>query len=89
LIFDYQPSQSSWVALRIFASSHTNPIFVIVEDQPIRASKESAQWCLSAVDVCWQSKLGGMRPEERAAAEQAYQHARDAYQRILNETVSD
>eukprot|EP01043_Picozoa_sp_COSAG02_P068405 COSAG02_NODE_11349_length_1742_cov_1.441266_2_plen_60_part_01 len=29
--------RSSWVAARILPSSHTNPIFVIVGDKPIRA----------------------------------------------------
>src|SRR5262249_44911171 len=37
---------SSWVCLRILPSSHTNPVFVVVGDKPIRASKRSAEWCL-------------------------------------------
>ena len=34
--------KSSWVALRILPSAHTNPIFVIVAGKPIRASAKSA-----------------------------------------------
>jgi hypothetical protein len=45
--------QSSWVALRILPSSHSNPVFVLVNDRPIRASRRSAQWCLDGVDQCW------------------------------------
>ena len=35
-----QIKQSSWVALRIYPSSHTNPVFVLVGGKPIRASQE-------------------------------------------------
>ncbi|MFM9117286.1 MAG: CehA/McbA family metallohydrolase, partial [Planctomycetota bacterium] len=52
LTFDYQPSRSSWIAVRIFPTCHTNPVFVEVDGKAIRASKRSAQWCLDAVDVC-------------------------------------
>jgi hypothetical protein len=51
LTFEYTPERSSWIAVRIFPSSHTNPIFVEVDGQPIRASKRSAQWCLDAVEL--------------------------------------
>ena len=40
--FKVEIAKSSWVALRIYPSSHTNPIFVTVGDKPIRASKASA-----------------------------------------------
>src|SRR5262249_4272134 len=39
---------SSWVCLRVLPSSHTNPVFVLVDGKPIRASKKSAEWCLKA-----------------------------------------
>ena len=35
--------RSSWVAARILPSSHTNPIFVIVDNIPIRAFRRSLQ----------------------------------------------
>ena len=87
--FDYTPAESSWVALRIFPTCHTNPIFVEVDGQPIRASKKSAQWCLDAVDVCWNSKKGRIRESEREAAQAAYDHARKAYREILAETKGE
>jgi len=86
LTFDVAIAQSSWVAVRILPSSHTNPIFVVVDGQPIRASKASADWCLRAVDVCWKQKAPRISDRERPAAEQAYEHARAAYRRILAET---
>jgi hypothetical protein len=87
LSFDYTPTQSCWVALRIFPSSHTNPVFVEIDGKPIRASKKSAKWCLDAIDVCWRAKLPLLRHSEREAALAAYDSARQAYRRILAETA--
>lgn len=77
--------QSSWVAARILGSSHTNPVWVIVDGKPVRASRRSAEWCLKAVDQCWSQKAPRIRPSEREAARAAYDHARRVYQRILEE----
>ena len=87
--FDVKVDRSSWVALRIYPSSHTNPIFIKVKDQPIRASKRSAEWCLKSVDQCWSQKQSNIRPEERAAAKEAYEVARKAYRKILAESNVD
>jgi hypothetical protein len=75
--------------VRIFASSHTNPIFVEVDGKPIRASKRSAQWCREAVDVCWEQKVKQTRETEKAAAEAAYDVARQAYAKVLEEAFDD
>ena len=87
--FDTLIDRSSWVALRIFPSSHTNPVFVIVDGKPIRASRRSAQWCLDAVEVCWNQKVNGIREEERDAARKAYTVASQTYQKILEESDVD
>ncbi len=87
--FEYVPERSSWIALRIFPAAHTNPIFVEVDGQPIRASKRSAQWCLDAVERCWKSKSPQIRESERTAAREAYDHAKMVYQRILSESFDD
>ena len=84
--FEFTPEISSWVAVRIFPSSHTNPVFVEVDKKPIRASKRSAQWCLDAVDVCWKSKEPRIRESEKADAAAAYEVAREAYRRIIAES---
>ena len=87
--FDITLERSSWVAIRILPSSHTNPVFVIVGGRPIRASKKSAQWCLKGVDICWQQKQRTYRPEEQGDATDAYEHARREYARILQECEVD
>lgn len=87
--FDVPIERSSWVALRILPSCHTNPVFVEVGGKPIRASRKSAQWCRDAVDVCWNSKKGGIRQEEKDAAKAAYDQARAAYEAIVAESFDD
>ena len=87
LDFEFTPDRSSWVAVRIPAGSHTNPVFVELDGRPIRASKKSAQWCLKAVDVCWASKSPKIRDSERPAAAAAYEVARQAYRKILAEAT--
>ena len=86
--FDYNIDRSSWIALRILPSLHTNPIFVVVNDKPIRASRKSAEWCLKAVDQCWSQKSPHIRLEERGEAERAYEAARVAYRQRLSETAA-
>jgi hypothetical protein len=82
-------AQSSWVALRILPSSHSNPVFVLVNDRPIRASRRSAQWCLDGVDQCWSQKERFIAPAEHADAVAAYDHARRTYRQILAECELD
>lgn len=89
LTFEYKPERSSWVAVRIFPACHTNPVFVEVDKQPIRASQRSAQWCIDAVAQCWKQKAPKIRESEKAAAEEAYAVARKAYEKILKESFDD
>jgi hypothetical protein len=86
VVFDVDIQRSSWVAMRIFPSSHTNPIFLIVDNQPIRASRRSAEWCLKGVDQCWSQKEQTYKPEEIEEAKLAYEHARQRYRSILSES---
>jgi hypothetical protein len=89
LSFETRLEKSSWVALRILPSSHTNPIFVLVEDKPIRVSKRSAQWCLDGVERCWSQKERFIKPAEMADAKEAYDHARATYRALLAECSAD
>jgi len=82
-------TRSSWVAIRQFPSAHTNPIKVIVDGKPIRASRESAEWCLAAVDQCWKQKGSSYAEAEMAEAKAAYEHARKTYRRIMAEAAAD
>ena len=86
LVFEVPIAKSSWVALRIFPSSHTNPIFVIVDGKPIRASRRSAEWCLAAVTQCWTQKSVATRESEKDAARKAYDHARAVYKQRISES---
>jgi hypothetical protein len=61
-------------------------VFAIVGDKPIRASRRSAEWCLTAVDQCWTQKAPAIRASERAAARTAYDHARAVYKRLIAES---
>ncbi len=89
LTFDVPIDKSSWVAVRVYPSSHTNPVFVLVGDTPIRASKKSAEWCLKGVDQCWSQKAPKIRKAEREDARKAFDVAREAYRKILAESAED
>jgi len=80
--------QSSWVAVRILPSVHTNPVFVEVAGKPIRASRRSAEWCEEAVQVCWNAKQNNIRPDEREAAKVAYDQAAEIYRTIRGEATA-
>jgi hypothetical protein len=86
--FNYPISHSSWVAVRVYPSSHTNPVFIIVDGKPIHERK-SAEWCRQAVDQCWKMKQKNIRPAERAAAEAAYDAARKVYDKIIQEAMGN
>ena len=80
---------SSWVAVRILPSAHTNPVFVIVDDKPIRASRRSAEWCLAGVNQCWKNKERFIAKNEMQEALSAYDHARQTYQKLIKECRDD
>lgn len=84
--FDVDVERSSWVALRILPSSHTNPVFVTVGGRPVRASRRSAEWCLAAVNQCWSQKSPQISARERTEAGRAYEAARETYRRIIAES---
>lgn len=82
--FDVKVNGSSWVALRILPSSHTNPIWVTVGGKPVR-SKQSAEYLLKAVDQCYRQKIGRVRVAEHVEMNQAYEYARQEYRRLIKE----
>jgi hypothetical protein len=83
--FNYSVNRSSWIALRVYPSSHTNPVFVIVNKKPI-AIRKSAEWCREAVDQCWKMKHSKFRSKESGAAEAAYNKARVVYEKMMLES---
>ena len=84
MTFEVEIKRSSWVALRIYPSSHTNPVFVIVNDKPI-CEKKSIEWCLAGVDQCWSQKEKLIDAKEHADGVAAYEHARQVYRARLAE----
>ena len=40
LKFRYKINKSGWIAIRVYPSAHTNPIFVMVDGKPIRDKKK-------------------------------------------------
>jgi len=85
IFFDVPVERSSWLAVRILGSSHTNPIFVLVDGKPIRASRDSARWCLAGVNQCWTQKAPKISKMELPDAKAAYDHAREVYTKLIAE----
>lgn len=84
--FDVPVEKSSWIAVRILGSSHSNPVFVVVAGKRINASRESAQWCLAAVNQCWTQKAPKISQKELPDARAAYDHARAVYSKLIDES---
>lgn len=87
LSFEVPIAKSSWVALRNFPQMHTNPVNVLVGGKPIRASKESAKWCIGVIEQLWKVRgQPGPGPRiseaERREAEATFQKALKMYREI-------
>lgn len=82
IAFQHTVSRSGWLAVRVFPSSHSNPVFVKVNNQPVK-EKRSAEWCLAALEQCWKMKEPAIRKEEKAAAAAAYDKARNVYKQLI------
>jgi hypothetical protein len=87
--FETSIERSSWLAVRILPSSHTNPVWVLVAGKPVRASRRSAEWCLKGVDQCWSQKERFIKRDELDQAKADYEHARRTYQRLVSESEVD
>ena len=79
--FDVPIERSTWVALRQFPQLHTNPVDVIVDEQPIRVSRASARWCEESVEQLWRDRNLFIAPHERDAARAAYDRASEDYRK--------
>lgn len=82
--FDYTPTASCWIAVRIMHGAHSNPIWVTVADKPLRVARSIA-WCRAAVDACWAQKRLRIRPAEMDAEAARYDEARAVYDTRLAE----
>ena len=88
LTLETEIKASAWVAMRILPSSHTNPIFVHVDNKPVR-QKKSLEWCSKSVDQLWKQKERFIAEEEMNDAIDAYAHAREVYRKRLAEAGVD
>lgn len=82
LEFDVQIDESSWVALRQFPQLHTNPVNVLVGDKPIRASHNSALWCIETIEQLWRTRERSIAQTERAEAKRTFDKAIEKFREI-------
>lgn len=75
LRFDIPIERSSWIAVRQFPQLHTNPVNVIVDGEPIRASRGSALWCAESVRLLWKNRNRFIAESERPTAKEAYERS--------------
>lgn len=86
IAFDVPIERSSWIGLRQFPQMHTNPVTVIVGNQPIRASRKSALWCIGTIEQLWQVRNGVIAKTEREEAHKTFLRAIDQYRKIAAES---
>ncbi|MBI2803491.1 MAG: EF-hand domain-containing protein [Planctomycetes bacterium] len=85
LTFNLRIERSAWIALRHFPQMHTNPVDVIVNGAPIRASRKSAEWCIGTIQQLWRVRNGVIDRDERAEAERVFNWAIGRYHKIAEE----
>lgn len=83
--FKVKIDRSSWVALRQFPQLHTNPVNVRVAGKPIRASRQSALWCIGVIEQLWRNRERNIAPTERDEARRTFFVAIDQYRQIAKE----
>jgi hypothetical protein len=84
--FEVPIAKSSWVAIRHFPQMHTNPVNVLVGGKPIRASRDSAKWCVGVIEQLWKVRGPGIKADERGEAEKTFQKALEIYKKIVDES---
>ncbi len=87
--FKTRIASSSWVAIRQFPQMHTNPVVVQVAGRPIRASRNSALWCIDCIELLWLRRSRFITESERPAARAAYDRARARFRKIAKESVNE
>ncbi len=86
--FNIPIAQSSWVALRLVGAAHSNPVFVLVDNMPVRASRSSVEWSVRSLIEAYQAANTRWAASESADARAAYKYSYAVYQKILSETSS-
>ena len=86
--FNLPIKQSSWVAIRVKGAAHTNPVFVLVDNMPVRASRASVEWIMRSLLEAYETVNPKWNEKESASAHAAYEYSYAIYQRILSETTA-
>lgn len=85
LTFEVTVPRSAWVAIRQFPQLHTNPVAVVVGGKPIRASRNSALWCLGATEQLWRMRGQNIQESERDEAKATFDAVIEVYKQIAAE----
>ena len=82
-----------WLDLVMFDKRPLNPNlsglaleYRIIQLYSRDVGKRSAEWCIEAVDTCWNAKKGQISAADRNAAKRAYDQAKNIYRQILKES---
>ncbi|MFL1877032.1 hypothetical protein ACIKT0_18105 [Hansschlegelia beijingensis] len=86
LTFSIPIERSSWVALRLMGAGHSNPVFVLVDNKPVRASRTSVEWSQRALLQAFDAESSRWSPDDAPVAAAAFQYAYEIYGGILKET---
>ncbi|HEX7900092.1 MAG TPA: CehA/McbA family metallohydrolase [Planctomycetota bacterium] len=86
LAFTVKIERSSWIALRQFPQMHTNPVNVLVDMKPIRASRRGALWCVGVIQQLWRVREKAIAEPERAEAKKTFDWAIEQYKKIAAES---
>jgi hypothetical protein len=86
LAFNVKIERSSWVALRQYPQMHTNPVSVLVDLKPIRASRRGALWCVGVIQQLWRVREKAIAEAERAEAKKTFDWAIEQYRKIAAES---
>lgn len=81
--------RSSWVALRQFPELHTNPVEIIIAGQPVRASRQSALWCIEVIEQLWRKRNGQIDEDERREARRLYDAAIATYRERAAQSATE
>jgi hypothetical protein len=81
-------AQSSWVALRIMGAAHTNPVFVLINNAPVRGSRASVEWSMRSLLETYEARNASWSSYDAQHVHAAYEYAYTVYEKILTETTA-
>jgi hypothetical protein len=58
-----------------------------VAGQPVRASRQSALWCIGCIEQLWRARGNAIAPAERQTAHETFLRAIERYRKIAEEAA--